>query len=114
MGGASSPYVDSPASDDIDLIGTSHGNSISVENILYSTREEEGCVCNGVTDANKHGQQKQSGSLQRVLSQGGALLGSVSLSQTFSSEPSLHSFTPLQNNPLAMQEPSPQASSLAF
>ena len=53
--GASSPYVDSAASDDIDLIGTSHGNSISVENILYSTHEEEGCVCNGVTDANKHG-----------------------------------------------------------
>merc|ERR1712241_1635223 len=59
-------------------------------------------------------EQKQSGSLQRVLSHGGALFGSVSASQTFSSEPSLHSFTPLQNRPLAMQEPSPQASSLAF
>lgn len=54
-------------------------------------------------------EQKQSGSLQMVVSQGGALLGSVSMSQEFSSEPSLQSFSPLQKRPLSIQLPSPQA-----
>merc|ERR1719320_1650438 len=55
-------------------------------------------------------EQKQSGSLQMLLSHAGARLGSVSISQAFSSEPSLQSLTPLQKSPLSIQLPSPQAS----
>merc|ERR1711899_198668 len=54
-------------------------------------------------------EQKQSGNLQMVVSQGGALLGSVSISHAFSSEPSLQSFSPLQKRTRSMQLPSPQA-----
>ena len=54
-------------------------------------------------------EQKQSGSLQILVSQGGARLGSVSTSQAFSSEPSLQSLSPLQKRPRAIQLPSPQA-----
>merc|ERR1719397_705333 len=55
-------------------------------------------------------EQKQSGSLQIVLSHFGARFGSDSISQAFSSEPSLQSLTPLQKRPRSMQLPSPQAS----
>ena len=76
-------------------------------------------------------EQKQSGSLQRVLSHLGALLGSVSASRTsslsselqnhstflphtFSSEPSAQSGIPLQKRVFWMQVASPQANSLAW
>merc|ERR1711899_285926 len=55
-------------------------------------------------------EQKQSGSLQMFLSQSGARLGSFSISQAFSSEPSLQSLLPSQKSPLSMQMESPQAS----
>merc|ERR1711899_276807 len=45
-----------------------------------------------------------------LLSHAGARLGSVSISQAFSSDPSLQSLTPLQKSPLSIQFPSPQAS----
>uniref|UniRef100_A0A8D8RH77 Uncharacterized protein n=1 Tax=Cacopsylla melanoneura TaxID=428564 RepID=A0A8D8RH77_9HEMI len=54
-------------------------------------------------------EQKQSGRTQTAGSQAGALLGSFSLSQVFSSEPSVQSFSPLQNKPRSIQAPSPQA-----
>merc|ERR1719515_601791 len=59
-------------------------------------------------------EQKQSGNLHSSLSQGGALLGSVSASQTFSSDPSVQSVSPLQKRFFSIQVPSPQASSLGL
>ena len=81
-------------------------------------------------------EQKQSGSLQIVVSHGGARLGSDSISeerkknlismfywptfkknflpQAFSSEPSLQSFSPLQKRPLSIQFPSPQAKKFSW
>merc|ERR1712055_324256 len=55
-------------------------------------------------------EQKQSGSLQMFLSQSGARFGSFSISQAFSSEPSLQSLLPSQKRPLSMQIESPHAS----
>merc|ERR1719471_1807562 len=56
--------------------------------------------------------EKQSGSLHNSLSQIGALFGSVAASQTFSSDPSAQSVSPLQKRFLGIQVASPQASSL--
>ena len=53
--GASSPYIDTSDVDDTHENGDNNANSVSLENIIHSTNAEEGCVCNGVTDANKHG-----------------------------------------------------------
>merc|ERR1712027_49917 len=44
-----------------------------------------------------------------LVSQGGALLGSESISHAFSSDLSLQSCSPLQKRPRSMQLPSPQA-----
>merc|ERR1719259_43677 len=49
-----------------------------------------------------------------VVSHGGALFGSVSISHAFSSEPSLQSLSPLQKRPRSMQLPSPQAKKFSW
>ena len=53
--GASSPYIDTSDVDDTHEIANNDANSVSLENIIHSTNAEEGCICKGVTDANKHG-----------------------------------------------------------